>query len=201
MWIFNRLWTFVKAFSCFQLSIHHFFSSIHSLLSNLHSCFRKTYNSLNSINNQQCPQLIQHPSQVTSTAPTAYLEIMASPTDYLATPSSYLENPTASLTAFSAYSASLQLIEPYPQRTQHPSKLPQKHPLLTTSPPSTQIRRNWFCLSRLPTMVAIGFQKSYGKSVRHESCDVWCLLIPYHDVYGIKIPGIHIQYQNNAQWQ
>jgi hypothetical protein len=38
--------------------------------------------------------------------------------------------------------------------------------------------------------------------IRHRSCDVQCLLSRYGDVvYRIKIPGIHYQYQNNAQWQ
>ncbi len=38
--------------------------------------------------------------------------------------------------------------------------------------------------------------------IRHRSCDLQCLLTRYDDVvYRIKIPGIHYQYQNNAQWQ
>ncbi len=79
----------------------------------------------------------------------------------------------------------------------------QKEMEVGVSPSSNKVRRNWFRLSWLATMVEIGLWEPYAKpesGTKLVMYDVYWLAMKMNDVYGIKIPRIHFQYQNNVQW-
>jgi hypothetical protein len=62
-----------------------------------------------------------------------------------------------------------------------PNKAKEK---LIVSPTSFQVHRNWFRVSQLATIVAIGLRKLYAKSefgIRQESCYEWWSLTRYDD--------------------
>jgi hypothetical protein len=73
---------------------------------------------------------------------------------------------------------------------------------LTVSPSSTQFGDIGSAYSEFAIIVAIGFWNPYAKPESGENLVlVWRLLIHWMVVvYEIKILGIHLQYQNNAQW-
>ncbi len=65
-----------------------------------------------------------------------------------------------------------------------------------------QIRRNWFCISQLMTIVAIGLQKPYAKSESGANLvlyNVYWRATVLVSSYGIKIPGIYFHSVESTQ--
>ncbi len=64
------------------------------------------------------------------------------------------------------------------------------------------LRKNWFCMSQLMTIVAIGLQKPYAKSESGTNLvlyNVFWRATMLVSTYGIKIPGIYFQSVESTQ--